>query len=72
MDSIILLGLKSYREDGKFIENETGNELTEDEAIDVVLEAWRDMLIGYYSWDLEKIIFKCCDTDECKEFCEII
>lgn len=58
MTDMILLKLKSYHEDGKFIENETDNELTEEEAIKVVQECWRDMLMDYYSWDLEKVIFK--------------
>ena len=50
--------VKSYRDDGKLVENETGEELTEEEAIEVVQECWRDMLKAYYSWDLEEIIFK--------------
>lgn len=50
--------VKSYRDDGKLVENETGEELTEEEAIEVVQECWRDMPMDYYSWDLEKIIFK--------------
>ena len=58
MSKVIFLKLKSYHEDGKFIENETGSELTEEEAIKVVQEGWRDMLIDYYSWDLEKVIGK--------------
>ena len=44
--------------DGKFVENETDKELTVEEAIKVVQECWRDMPMDYYSWDLEKIIFK--------------
>ena len=54
----LFIMLKSNRDDGKFIENETGEELTIEEAIKVVQECWRDMLMDYYSWDLEKIIFK--------------
>ena len=50
--------IKSYRDDGKLVENETNEELTEEEAIKVVQECWRDMPMGYYSWDLEKIIFE--------------
>lgn len=58
MSYTILLQLKSYHEDGKFIENETDKELTEEEAIKVVQECWRDMAMDYYRWDLEKVIFK--------------
>ena len=53
-----MIQLKSYREDGKYIENETNKELTEEEAIKVVQECWRDMPMDYYSWDLEKVVFK--------------
>lgn len=49
--------IKSYRDDGKLVENETGEELTEEEAIKVVQEHWKDMPMDYYSWDLEKIVF---------------
>lgn len=58
MTEILFIGLKSYRDDGKFVENETDKELTIEEAIKVVQECWRDMPMDYYSWDLEKIIFK--------------
>lgn len=54
---LFFIELKSYREDGKFVENETGEELTEEEAIKAVQECWRDMPMGYYSWDLEKVVF---------------
>lgn len=57
-DEVLFIMLKSNRDDGKFIENETGEELTIEEAIEVVQECWRDMPMDYYSWDLEKIIFK--------------
>ena len=57
-EEVLFIMLKSYRDDGKFIENETGEELTIEEAIKVVQECWRDMPMDYYSWDLEKIIFK--------------
>ena len=56
--TVKILALKSNRDDGKFIENETGKELSEEEAIKVVQECWRDMGMDYYSWDLEEIIFK--------------
>jgi len=49
--------VKSYIDDGKFVENETGKELSEEEAIKVVQECWRDMPMDYYSWDLEKVVF---------------
>ena len=58
MTEILFIGLKSYRDDGKFVENETDKELTVEEAIKVVQECWRDMPMDYYSWDLEKIICK--------------
>ena len=58
MDTVILLKLKSYDGEGKFLENETGKELMEEEAIEVVQEFWRDMPMDYYSWDLEKVFFK--------------
>ena len=58
MKQIMLIQLESYRDDGKFVENETDNELTEEEAIKVVQEFWRDMPMDYYSWDLKKVIFK--------------
>lgn len=54
---MVFLALKSYRDDGKFVENETDNELTIDEAIKIVQETWGDMPTDYYSWDLEKVIF---------------
>lgn len=57
-EKILLISLKSNRDDGKFVENETGEELSEEEAIKVVQECWRDMPMDYYSWDLEKVIFK--------------
>ena len=62
MKQIMLIQLESYRDDGKFVENETDNELTEEEAIKVVQESWRDMPMDYYSWDLKKVIFK--EVDE--------
>ena len=58
IEKILFIALKSYRDDGKFVENETGEELSEEEAIKVVQECWRDMPMDYYSWDLEKVIFK--------------
>ena len=58
MNNICLIRLVSYRDDGKFVENETDEELSLEQAIEVVQECWRDMPMDYYSWDLEKIIFK--------------
>lgn len=55
-NDVLFIMLKSYRDDGKFVDNETGEELTEEEAIKVVQECWRDMPMGYYSWDLEKVV----------------
>ena len=55
---ILFIALKSNRDDGKFVENETDKELSEEEAIKIVQECWRDMPMDYYSWDLEKVIFK--------------
>jgi hypothetical protein len=57
VNTVLLIKLASYREDGKFVENETGKELSEEEAIKVVQEFWRDMPRDYYSWDLEKVTF---------------
>ena len=54
---MVFLALKSYRDDGKFVENETDNELTIDEAIKIVQETWGDMPADYYSWNLEKVNF---------------
>ena len=54
---VSFIALKSNRDDGKFIENESGQELTEEEAIKIVQDCWRDMPIDYYSWDLEKIVY---------------
>lgn len=57
-EKMLVIALKSNRDDGKFVENETGEELSEEEAIKVVQECWRDVPMDYYSWDLEEIIFK--------------
>lgn len=57
-EKYFFIAIKSYRSDGKLVENETDKEFTEEEAIKVVQECWRDMPMDYYSWDLEKIIFK--------------
>ena len=57
VNTVLLVKLASYREDGKFVENETDKELSEEEAIKVVQECWRDMPMDYYSWDLEKVTF---------------
>ena len=54
---VSFIALKSNRDDGKFIENESGQELTEEEAIKIVQDCWRDMPIDYYSWDLEKVVY---------------
>ena len=62
-DKRFFIVVKSYRDDSKLVENETGEELTEEEAIKVVQEFWRDMPMDYYSWDLEKVVF----TDNTKE-----
>ena len=60
---IIFLQIKSTAADGKFYDNETGKEFTEEEAIEQVQEYWRDMAIDYCSWDLEKVYFKYYDKD---------
>ena len=57
-EKVLFIKLKSYRTDGKFVENETDKELTEEEAIKVVQECWRDMPMDYYSWDLEMCVFE--------------
>lgn len=57
-EKYFFIGIKSNRSDGKLVENETDKEFTEEEAIKVVQECWRDMPMDYYSWDLEKVIFK--------------
>lgn len=49
---LIMFTAISYRDDGKFIENETNRELSKDEIIKVVKDTWRDMPADYYSWDL--------------------
>lgn len=58
MSKTILIQLKSYRDDGKFFENETDEEMSLEEAVDCVIEYWGDMGSTYYSWDCEKIIFE--------------
>ena len=45
--------VKSNREDGKFVYNEIGDELSEEEVIDDIIEYWEDMQAC--SWDLEKV-----------------
>ena len=59
----ILIRLKSNRKDGKFIDIETGEEHTLEEAIDMVIDYWEDMPSDYHSWGLEKIIFENISTD---------
>lgn len=58
MSQTILIQLKSYRDDGKFVEVETGEEMSLEEAVDCVIEYWGDMGATYYSWECEKIIFE--------------
>lgn len=48
--------VKSNREDGKFIYPETGDELSEEEVINDIIEYWEDIQVC--SWDLEKVCFK--------------
>lgn len=50
--------VKSNREDGKFVYNETGDGLSEEEVINDIIEYWEDMQAGICSWDLEKVCFK--------------
>ena len=45
----ILIALKSYRDDGKFVENETDKEMSLEEAIQCVIDYWEDMGSTYYS-----------------------
>lgn len=52
---LIMFEAISYRDDGKFIINETNRELSKDEVIKVVKDTWRDMPADYYSWDLEEV-----------------
>lgn len=56
--SKILIELKSYRDDGKFVENESDKELSLEEAIQCVIDYWGDMGSTYYSWDCKKIILE--------------
>ena len=56
--STILIELKSYRDDGKFVEVESDEEMSLEEAVDCVIEYWADIGTTYYSWDCEKVIFK--------------
>ena len=49
------LVIESYLDDGKLIEIETGQELTVDEAINIVCEDWNDMGADYYSFNLTVI-----------------
>lgn len=41
----------------RLIECESGEDLTEEEAIEIVKEYWDDMGSSYYTWTLEKVIF---------------
>ena len=50
--------IKSNRKDGKFVYNETGDELSEEEVINDIIEYWEDMQADICSWDLEKVCFK--------------
>jgi len=52
---LIMFKAVSYRDDGKFIVNETNRELSKDELIRVVKDTWGDMPADYYSWDLEEV-----------------
>lgn len=54
----ILLEPVSDRDDGKFIDYDSGEELTLDEVIEVIQDYWRDMPMDYCSWDLKKVVFK--------------
>lgn len=63
---INVLVIESYDEEGKYIENETGRELTVDEALETVCEYWNDMGSDYYSFnlkieniELEELISEC-------------
>lgn len=58
MNDCYFVKVKSYREDGKFIEHESGNELTEEEAVEAIIDLWNDIGTDYGSWEAEKIIFK--------------
>lgn len=51
----ILLEAVSYRDDGKFIENETDEELSQEEVIEVIQSMWDDLPADYYSWHLRPI-----------------
>lgn len=64
MTEKILIELKSYRDDGKFFENETDEELSLEQAVDCVIAYWGDMGSTYYSWDCEKVVFKECGDVE--------
>lgn len=58
MSYTILIELKSYRDDGKFVEVETDKEMSLEEAADCVIQYWGDMGSTYYSWDCKKVIFE--------------
>lgn len=68
MQKKVYLEIKSYREDGKLLENESGEEFTEEMAAKIVQEYWRDMPIDYCSWDLETVVFKYYDDIDPKTF----
>lgn len=54
----IFIEIESRAEDGKFYDLSTMEELTEEEAIDVIIDYWDDMPADYFSWGLRKVYFK--------------
>lgn len=55
MTKKILIELESYRSDGKFVETETGEEMSLEKAVDCVIDYWEDMGANYYSWHCKKV-----------------
>ena len=50
--------IKLTTTNGSFVENETGEVFSEEEAIDIIIQEWNELFQDHYSWDLEKIIYK--------------
>ena len=59
----ILLELVSRAKDGKLYYLENDDEMSPEEAADVVVDAWDDIFADYYGWNLRKVIFKDCGVD---------
>lgn len=55
---MFFLTVVSRADNGKFLDIEADEEVTREEAVDIVKEMWNDKPSDYYSWNVEKVIFK--------------